>query len=353
MKTIKCRFSSILRKDIDYSKIYDCISRTNNLTSLCMFFIRSYLLHKYELNEDFPTFDNKFVRTCIIVVSEKSRGAKVTTPYFKELTLFFEKFSKDCNMKKINAHNLSYIKNYEITQILTAYSNNIKNNFMKYVNQFVNESHNIPHMKKLNREEYLKLSTVEKNKHSQDKKQFQETLDDFMKEIKLVKKDLIENTLNSDNKYHDWINNVRNNIFPKCNKKNIILDMFCDPLKYLKSMITMNRLLEDNGKKLFQCLPIRTDICKKYVTFDTSAINDIFSEIVKEDGKYISSGKNVWIKYFDLSKLKINNYVFNDMISTDGLSVSISFIEKSEYCAKQQKHKMMSEVSIFIVPLAQ
>lgn len=343
-KTIKCNIKSILKKNVNYSKIYDCINRTNELTQIVYFFIKAYMLHKYENHEPLQNVNNNFIRTVFIVVAKPSHGAKSKNECYNDLIKFLDKFKKDINYTPIDACSLSFIKNYEIIQIETSFKNNLTKNFTKYIEQYVNESFNIPTYQKVSMDTYQKFTIDEKKKYNESKNKFFEDLKQFKKEHRLVKNDLLKGTLESDEKYHDWIKDIRKNIFPNCDKNSIIDDVKINPLKYLNASIIMNRHLEDNGKKLFQAIPMRTDMNKKYVTFDTSAINDIFGEIKYDNElkKICSIGKKVWQKYFNLNGFKIKGYVFNDMFSTNGVSMSLSFIKSDDYVLKQEKHKRMT-----------
>jgi hypothetical protein len=86
------------------------------------------------------------------------------------------------------------------TDMLTNIENNVKLHFLKYVNRFVNSS-----FKKVNND------LIEKAKEG-TKTQLRKELN---KDVYEIKQDLINNTLKSNEKYHNWINLHRNNIFYK------------------------------------------------------------------------------------------------------------------------------------------
>ena len=150
--------------------------------------------------------------------------------------------------------------------------------------------------------------------------------------------------LTSDFKYHGWIEDNRKIIFPVLEKNNLTYDedIKINCYKYLKQMILMNSLLEKNEKKLFSAIPLRTEIVDKYVTFNSSALKDIFGEV--------NSGitnKELWNKYFNISdnKYKLKGYSFNFQISTDGFATSINFIKNSKIEGKKRKSEAMSKAS--------
>jgi hypothetical protein len=108
--------------------------------------------------------------------------------------------------------------------MLTNIENNIKLNFFKYVNRFVNSV-----FKKQNND---LIEKADKGKKSELKKLLN-------KEIYEIKQDLLNNTLNSNIKYHVWINTHRNKIFNKDFVNSYEFDVENNPQKYLKSMIYM------------------------------------------------------------------------------------------------------------------
>ena len=77
--------------------------------------------------------------------------------------------------------------------MLTGINNNIKNNFINYVNRFVNS--------------YVK----HKYKIELENKDTKKTL---YSDITILQRDIIENTLKCNVKYHDWLNINRNKIVP-------------------------------------------------------------------------------------------------------------------------------------------
>jgi hypothetical protein len=65
------------------------------------------------------------------------------------------------------------------------------------------------------------------------------------KELNVVKKDIIENTLVCDPKYHAWISENRYKIVPETFDTSYYYDIKIEPYKYLKCMIYMCLELEN------------------------------------------------------------------------------------------------------------
>ena len=75
--------------------------------------------------------------------------------------------------------------------ILTNIENNIKLHFFSYIRQYVNSIFKIQFGEQI------------ENCNYGEKTKLKETL---KKDLYQIKEDLVNNTLNSDNKYHSWIN---------------------------------------------------------------------------------------------------------------------------------------------------
>ena len=162
-----------------------------------------------------------------------------------------------------------------------------------------------------------------------------------------VKNDLClnDNNLTSDFKYHKWIIDNKKIIFPIVEDNSMLYedDIKINYCKYLKHMLLMNSKLEENNKKMFSAIPLRTEITDKYITLNSSALKDIFGEV--DSGL---TNEQMWKKYFNINeqKHKLKDYSFNFQISTDGYSVSINFIKNDKIEKKQQISKAKSDASI-------
>jgi hypothetical protein len=167
-----------------------------------------------------------------------------------------------------------------------------------------------------------------------------------------VKKDLISfDTLTSNEKYHKWITEQRIKLFPnkiKFEENNIYYELKSNTQYFLHSMFYICNELEklNNVKiekeekqiRLFNVLPLRTNIVPKNICIDTCALISNFlgdeatSEYLKtykKENKY----NELWNKFFNLSNRvfkKGQKYTFSHMIRTDGVSVCILFIHVDE-----------------------
>ena len=351
MKTIKCSLKKILNTNCNYDYFLNCVNRANSITFICSNFIRSYVLNCFNKHKHLPELNYNFIRMAFKALSKPTRGplpkgVQLETynklcEYYRDIFVkltpnYNENTNVDIDESKFNSTNLSYIFNLAAKEMEISYKNNIRLNFFKYLNQFVNESFIETSITRLTHEEFKKLSDTEKYKYKLEMAEEKKKIKKLKTELHGVKQDLINNTLKAQEIYHKWINATRNIVLPSLmnNKISHTDDLDIDPHKYLGHMLIMNKILEAKNKKLFQPISLRTSVTDKYISLDSCVIKDIFTEI----GTNITNDK-LWKKYFNISpkKYKIANYSFNHMISTDGLTVSLNFIKNDKIEGKQQQ----------------
>jgi hypothetical protein len=161
-------------------------------------------------------------------------------------------------------------------------------------------------------------------------------------------------------------------LFPtktKFDKDSIHYDLKSNTQDYLISMFYIleelekmnNKIIEDNKKnntdnkqiRLFNVLPMRSNIVPKNICIDTPALISNFlgeestSDYLinyKKENKYFE----LWNRFFKLNKrvFKKNKYTFHHMIRTDGVSCCILFIRKDNFgnpLKKTNKNKKCCE----------
>jgi hypothetical protein len=199
--------------------------------------------------------------------------------------------------------------------IISNIENNIKLHFFNYVRCYVNGTFN-----------YEYDDNISQNENFERKKQLKS-------ELYHVKEDLINGTLNSDQKYHSWIKEKQTKIFPPKGDKDKIFakNLESKPQQYFKYMIFMNRELEDKKVKTFNVFPLRSSCTPKYITIDTQTIVHLLMK-EKGDSKYLkkisTKADIIWHKFFKTESyiFRKKNYHFNHLIHTDGVGASISFL---------------------------
>jgi hypothetical protein len=155
-KIIKCHLTDIIKNDIDYSAFVDCIKRANNVNFICSYFIRSYLLYCFNENIDLPYLNEDFITMAYKVISIKTCGPLPKNQnkliYDKLCEYYNNHYIKIINdnttntngNSKCNSLNLSYVINLSSKEMITAYTNNIRLNFFKYVHQFIKQTFLVP-----------------------------------------------------------------------------------------------------------------------------------------------------------------------------------------------------------------
>jgi hypothetical protein len=305
-RCIKVPLHSILHKDENAinieNTIQDAVYRTNYITTKTSLLLRLWCLEKYHQNVDIPIIDENTIRMCMKSLLLSSSGPK---PKNNNLLLFNE-FKALHNFELEDGKHLSSILNYCAITILTSIENNIKLHFFDYVNRFINS--------------YFKHI----NKDNLNDKEFKKQL---FKELHSVKSDILNGTLKSDEKYHNWLKEYRYKIVPEQYDKSYHYDVKCHPQKYIKHMIFMNCELEKIGGKMYQFFPLQSSITPNHIQIDTKAVIELLVD--KDKKKYIDNillyKEILWDKYFSINP-KIKNYQFDNTIITDGYATALRFI---------------------------
>lgn len=107
-------------------------------------------------------------------------------------------------------------------------------------------------------------------------------------------------------------------------------------------MIWMNIESEKIEGKMYQFMPLRTDLIPKFIPLDTKSLIEILVD--KDKNKYLKdiefSKEILWNKHFNIN-IKMKKYVFDYTIITDCYSASIRFIHKYNLLAEIDKKEKM------------
>jgi hypothetical protein len=352
-KCLKIPIKSILHKtNKDESKdsyetlsiLEDAITRTNKITTKTYMLLRLWILNKYHNQQDIPVITLNTILMCMSSLMLSSVDSnRIKGDNLMLLNDFKQLHNSSFSLE--NGKNLNNILNYYATTMITSIENNIKMHFFDYINRFIFSYYKFIHKEQLD---------------GKNGKEFRKQL---YKELNAVKKDIIENTLLSEPKYHAWINENRFKIVPEQFDTSYYYDIKVEPYKYLKNMIFMCLGLEKNECKSFQFFPIQSNAILRHIQIDTRSLIELFVDAKKhkdlidaciktpktnKDGKeknktksdlllHIEDSKEfVWDKIFDINQ-SIKGYSFNHTIITDGYSCSLRFIHKD--CIEEQQNK--------------
>ena len=326
--------SKVAERNMDI--LQNAISRANAITSKSYMLLRLWVLEKYHNNLAIPELTEDTVSMAMKSVLKPSSGPKPKG----NNQLLLQEFQSLYVFELEDGKNLSAVLDYYATTMITSITNNIKIHFFDYVNRFINS-----YFKSIYKDEIIN-------------KVFKKQL---FKELRIVKNDILNNTLLCDEKYHTWINENRYKIVPEEYDTSYYYDVCCEPYKYLKHMIFMCLELEALEAKAFQFFPIQTNAIPRHIQIDTKAMVELFvdtkrdeklMEICKfpeKDGKILNSTSNnlmyclednkefIWDALWDVKQTR-KKYVFDYTIITDGYATSLRFLH-TDYIGEEQAKK--------------
>jgi hypothetical protein len=305
-KTIKIPLKTIL---LDHKEIQPIVNELvfemNDLVIHSYQFIRLYILHCYTNSKPLPVIDDQFISYCIKTLGIRSNKGlkKKNTELVDRLERFYiEEYQPLLHHKKTDLIGKTNLIQYIVTQIYTTLTVNCQEHFIQHFRRFIN----------------ITVKTEDQN------------------ELHMFKNNLL--FLEETDKFSDWQETHLNNILPSNIQKSVHYDVKARPLEYLKGMLYMNSILEKQGDKLFQPLPLRTDIIPKHILIDTVILISLFCPETDKNGHKIDKTyllhnvkENqifIWNSFLNMKHkiFKNNNYQFYHQIQTDGISCSLLFI---------------------------
>ena len=326
-KVLKVPLKKIVKSIDITTKIEEIVCNINKLSIQSYLFIKAYVLFKYSNGIHIDVLDINFISMCVKVNTITSaRGANTNNEnkiLLSELSSFYnDVFSLNREVKKFNVINLSNIVSRLKQQIKTAYSNNILFNFIKHLKYYVTTTFKIKSQK-----EYELLTTQEERNTSNSS---------LNKNIKNLMDDLLFNSDTCTGEYKKWLLINKVLLIPPINeiKKNVPYDLTTHTSKYFKYLIYINIELEKYKRKTFSIFPLNISIVPNNIELDTSSlINIFFKTTTTEVQKNIICFKmNIWNEFFKLDNKCFKyskEYVFNGLITTDGISANLTFVNKS------------------------
>jgi hypothetical protein len=310
-KTFKIPLKTILQnRDTTQPVINHLVFEMNDLVIHTYQFIRLYVLHQYTKKLPLPELNETFILYCIKSLGLRdNRGKKgKDTELLETLEHFYKtEYQPLLNHEKTNLKNTSFLLPYLATQIHTSLNNNLQEHFIQHFLRFINKT----------------TSEITEDKS---------TLFQFKKQLF----DLSE----TDAMFSNWKKMHLPNILPTEIKKSIHYDVKVRPFEYLKGMLYMNSVLEKMESKLYQPLPLRSNIIPKHIIIDTASLINLFSPEKDKEGNKTKKGEllssvkenqiEVWGNFLDIKNkiFKNKHYQFHNQIQTDGISCCLLFIRK-------------------------
>ena len=349
--TVKTSLKSIIKDVSVIEKINEAVIRTNKIIIHTYNFLKLYCLYNLDQNDQLPIINKKLINTISkVLCEENAKGRKPTDETSKlknTLTKFYNEHYKSLifNEEVLTYTHLNTVLDYESVNMITVIQNHIQNHFYDFFNRYINV---ITHSQK-------KIDSIKKN-NDLNKGQKELQVKEHRSDIRKLKKDLLNNENNCKNKYDNIKIKVRNTLFPKLKNKDTIMTIVNkNPINVLKTLIKMSVEIENKHEKTFGCFPLRKNIIPKYITIDTTTvvhlllgqnINGKTRNEITRNGNIISMRDKIWSTIFKIDKKVFNNYsnkrnkykvifdtnyVFNNQISTNGVSCSILQIRQDLY----------------------
>ena len=309
-KTIKTTLKSVLRDQGIQPHIENLVQEINDLVIHTYQFIRLYLLYLYEKELDFPEINEAWIMACIKTLGTRdNRGAKsMDVKLLETLDNFYTKeYRPLLGHQKTDLRNKTFLLPYIATKIYTGLVVNIQERFVQHLLRFINTT---------------------TSKITQDKS----ILHGFKKQFLNIE--------DTDARFNDWMDKHEDNILPQNISKSVQYDVKVRPLEYLKGLLYMNSVLEktvlENGDmpKLFQPLPLRTNLIAKNLVIDSASLVNLFCPQDCKKGDLLrnitENQELIWSSMLRTkSKIfKNKHYIFHNQIQTDGFSCSLLFIRK-------------------------
>ena len=241
-QTIKTTLKSIIlnRNEIQ-SEINDLVFEMNDLMIHSYQFIRLYVLHCYTNHIPVPDINDTFIIYSIKTLGVRdNRGKKgADTELLEKLEEFYRtEYQPLLNHEKTPLKNTTFMLPYLATQIHTSLSNNAQEHFIQHFLRFINK-----------------------------------TTDEITEDKAVLfqfKRQILELETETNDLFNEWKRTHLPHIFPQNIKKSIHYDVKVRPFSYLKGMLYMNSVLENQENKLFQPLPLRNNIIPKHIVLDTA-----------------------------------------------------------------------------------
>jgi hypothetical protein len=347
MKVVKTSLKSICDKHIQ-QHISDISIRCNKIVIRVYQFIKLYMLKLFDDQDNdmkimkikIPDVDQKFVLDVISVVtfnSNKGGPKQKKTKTLSKMKQIYDKYFVDLIIDDYDYANLSHIMRYLATDIVTNIINNVKFNFIKHLRNFVKFRFDISDKKTLGKI-INEIQGIDKREFKVYKKGFS------------IRKTNFKSLGKVSNSYVDGcVKYIKTFFLPKQKEENLIFDIYDNPTKYIPYMMSMCREIEkynsslpigseDRLVRLYKVFPLRSSIIPKYIPIDTTIIKDLLvksgvAEMYKKDSSF--NTQILWHTYFPglFKKKRLTeqqNYVFGNLIYTDGVAVSI-YQKKSGY----------------------
>lgn len=389
LRAIKLRLDEIVIDPKTTDAIKLLVYDIHEITSITYEFLKLFIIYQNKNGKSLPNINEAFVRKVISYITIKNDG-RGKPKNEEEIGIYLRQYYESefkpllGNAVYIRSNKTHILYDYIADDIVKNYNNNIQMHFIQRVQKYINiiyvdvldkefqdvikyaqfkseqikllRNTNKDSIKHNNKEYKKKERTFIKNLDNNNKhiiirkKEYEKRKEILMKELRYVKNGIIGKSNDympinfrneMENKYSKEILDLKKLLLP--NLTNELEDELEKiPSKFIPNMITINDKLELLEKRTNNMMPLRTSLIPKFITLDTQCIVESLNGNQDQDLSK-SNPEKIWLKYFSYKKgihwNKEKNYIFNNMIMTDGYSVSIIQIRSKLYDVNREKRK--------------
>jgi hypothetical protein len=245
--------------------------------------------------------------------------------------------------------NLGGVLDYAATEIITSFENNVKANYVKYVDVLVAV-------------ECGKNKEIKRIRATMSQEDGKREIGKLLRKLRELREDLL-NVDGADFKTedHELIYGLKRTVLPAkgvYKKNSVYYDIHCNPLDYVMPMVRMMRRVEADNGKLLNAIPLNTSFVPRHITLDTSVLVRLFDDVAETlettktelSHKLQANKPAIWGVLFCLNKSIFHNssnsrYMFDYMIKTDGVSCCVVQVRKDVAIAQKTKRMRMQEAA--------
>ena len=151
-----------------------------------------------------------------------------------------------------------------------------------------------------------------------------------------IKKDMMQDTRDSDTQYHSWINLNREKIYPdSIDERGLDYDLEKNPLNYLYGTIYIAKQLESiENIKSFKAIPMRTSLINRFIKLDGEILSYMFKDYFDYKTSLMKKPENKREMFNKIFNMKVQEFQsrlgmkFDFIIQTDGISCRLMFKSK-------------------------
>ncbi len=358
----KIKLKSILNNYDEFQPIIqDAVFRVHDMVVLGYQFLRCFILEKYE---DHMKIDRQFMYNILKSVTNNGLITYKENDIYKPIFDYYNQTFRNYINIDFNNKNLSFIVQYASIEMNTCFENNIMLHFKDYLNKYLNLLFLAPH-----KDEISKI----KNKNERNEK-FRNIKNDLTN----MKLDLYTNStyVKYEGTHKEWLENNRHLLVPILKENNINYHLKTKSYDFIKYSIYINKEIENMEFRPYQIVPQRNNNVPKNIMLDHAGLMDLLGNKVitmfnknelnncciihelkniendekkKKTGKEIKKRKIITIDSVGKADIMLNPVIYRELLfntlfikknkifsknkklfnytfKTDGISVSLDFV---------------------------